>query len=326
MAKVTSINSSSSFMTFLVWSLLVAVVLADLWDNQLLGVNATWPTGAKLMEQDCCDGNMSDPSSMTPFRAGPPIIHIKVNHDSVYPENYIQATKESLLSSKYLVLVTLYNQTQISSPTTQYNNVELIWIQGNMTASTTSGNVLDNNTFAILSNDTEPLLPYDADFNVSQVVSNLLFSETTWQLSVGVYQQTPELDKYLATTLAAYDGISKFSMANIVAYMFENLYWGTENPSKFWNATAISPWGRVYADVPGIYDSAISAISTGTGASPTGASTGTASTSSSQSTATTSKAASNDAASVYTVYRGTGTGFILFCTWMTSALMLDLFV
>lgn len=312
---MTTISLSSSFMILFIWSCLVAVALADLWDNQLLSVNASWPTGAKLMEQDCCDGNMSDPLSLTPFVTGPPTIYIKVNHDPAFPEDYIQATNNSLLSQKYLVLITLYNETQTSSE--QYENVELVWIQGNMTASIPGDIVSDNNTFATLSNDTEPILPYFADFNVSQVVSNLLFNQTTWQLSVGVYQQTPDLDEYLATTLAAANTVAEVSMVRVISDLFEELYWGTENPSQFWNATAISPWGRVCADVPGIYDSVASATPKETSTSATGDSTRTVPTSTSQSTATASKPAGNDAASRYTIHGGARTGLVLLCTWMT---------
>ncbi|RDW56726.1 hypothetical protein BP6252_14001 [Coleophoma cylindrospora] len=277
---------------------------------------------AKLIEQDCCDGNITDPDSLSPFLDGPPTVYLKVNHDNVYPESYIQATNESLVGSKYLVMVTIYNETD--TPDTNYNNAEFLWIQGNMTASTPGGVVSDNDTFVTLTNDTEPLLPYSSDFNLSEIVSNLRFDQTIWQLSVGVYQQTPELEDYLYTKNI--DGgdpkQNQTLLLRRILLMFDYLEYGTWNPSRFWNSSSISPWGRVYCYAPGIMDSTFTATPT---ASSSSGGIGGASTSSSSPTATTSKGAANNV-NITQIVLGNGKGMFYLFTWVVSALSFGLFL
>lgn len=308
MAKSTCSSFSSCCTTILFWFSILTVVLADWYDNQLLNVNATWPSGAKMFEQDCCDGNVSDPSSLSPFLEGPPTVYVKVNHDEVYPESYIQATNQSLLSSKYLVMLTLYNQTEASN--TLYNDLDFLWVKGNMTA-TPGAIVSDNNTLVTLNNETEPLLPYSSDFNLSEIVGGIRFDQTTWQLSVGVYQQTPDFENYLYTSFA--DGGDPKQNAtlllSILRNMFVGTYYGTENPSRFWNSTSPSPWGRIYSYVPGTLDS--------TSTTQPGASTA-----SSPPIATTSQAA----ATKRTIYKGTSKGIDFLSTWMISAFSAVLFI
>lgn len=322
MAKNSYFYVSPGSVIHLLWFTFLAVVSADYYDNQLLDVNASWPSGAKLIGADCCDGNLSDPNSLSPFRDGPPTVYLKVTHDDVFPESYIQATNKSLLSSKYLVMATLYNLTE--TPGESYNYINVIWVQGNMTASTPSGYVSNNDTFVTLKNETEPLLPYNTDFNLSEIVSNLRFDQTVWQLSVGVYQQTPEFEKYLYTKYE--DGSDPKQNGDILlrnlSLMFQNLYYGTENPSRFWNSTSVAPWGRIYAYVPGYFDAATTATPTSSGASATGTGSGASSTNSSHPAATSSQAAAIN----LSVFGDRGSGNVSLFIWMIPALLASLFV
>ncbi|RDW58806.1 hypothetical protein BP6252_13282 [Coleophoma cylindrospora] len=318
MAKNPSFSFSSGSIALLCWVSLVTGVWADLYDNQLLGVNASWPSGANLQVQDGYDGNASDPTSLSPFRDGPPTVYLKATHDDVFPASYIEATNSSLLSSKYLVMLTLYNETDTSDE--DYTNVQFVWIQDNMTASTPGGMISDNNTFVTLHNDTEPLMPYSTDFNLTDMVSSLRFDQTTWQLSVGVYQQTPELEAYLYPKPGEFANSDQYQsiLYTRLYYMFSNLYYGTENPSKFWNSSSVSPWGRVYCYVPGVFDEAATAIPT--------ASTSSSSASSSSPTATTSKGATNDATIKQSMYGCHSKRMIVLSAWIVSALSAGLFI
>lgn len=285
----------------------VTVVLADMYDNELLDVNATWPSGAKMIGQDCCDGNTSNPTSLSPFLEGPPTVYLKVNHDDDdYPDSYIQATNQSLLSSKYLVMLTLYNTTEIEASDTVDDDVIFLWVQGNMTATTPGGIISDNNTSVTLNNETEPLLPYSSDFDLSETEDGIRFDQKIWQLSVGVYQQTPELENFLYSSFG--DGGDPKQNATlllfIISTMFTQTNYGTENPSSiFWNSTSPSPWGRIYSYVPGTLDSTFTSQP------------GTSSTSSGLPIATTSKAA----ATKQTIYTSTGEGIGFLFSWIISA-------
>lgn len=75
MVKNTHFSFSSYFTLLVLWFSCLAAAFessTDLYDQQLLGVNATWLSGAWLGEQDCCDGNMADLTSLSPFKEGPP--------------------------------------------------------------------------------------------------------------------------------------------------------------------------------------------------------------------------------------------------------------
>ncbi|RDW57718.1 hypothetical protein BP5796_12519 [Coleophoma crateriformis] len=318
MAKNSSFSFSSGSTALLFWFSLLTGVWADLYDNQLLGVNASWPSGANLRVQDGFDGNSSDPTSLSPFRDGPPTVYLKATHDDAFPERYIEAANSSLLSSKYLVMVTLYNETDTADE--DFSNVQLVYIQDNMMASTPGGVVSDNNTFVTLHNETEPLMPYWSDFNRTEIISYLRFDQTTWQLSVGVYQQTPELEAYLyprSGDFADYEQYQSLLYTRLY-YMFFSLQYGTENPSKFWNSSSVSPWGRVYCYVPGFYDEADTATPT--------ASTSSSSVSSSSPTATTSKGATSNASTKQSMYGCHSMGMIVLSAWIISALSAGLFI
>lgn len=322
---VLSTDAFALLLWFQFWSLASAfdpTSLIVLFDQELLGVNLSWPSGAKFTEQDCCDGNTTDPTSLSPFLEGPPTITVKVNHDETFPANYILDTKDSLLTSKYIVMMTLYNQTQDGNTT--YQDTYPVWMQGNMTASTPGGIISDNNTFVTLSNDTEPLLSYFLDFNTSDITGALLFDETIWQMSVGVYQQTPELEDYLYTKDVG-GGDPKQNqtlLALRLLVMFEDTMFGTENPSQFWNSTSPSPWGRNYVNVPGTFDAVVTAGSSSAAPSATGPISTAPSSSSTVPSATTS----HSAATREHIYGGATLETVLLSTWMMIVLLASVLI
>lgn len=80
-------------------------------------------------------------------------------------------------------MITLYINTLAADG--DYFELELVLVQGNMTASTPGGVISDNNTFVTLSNETEPLFVYNTDFNASEIFNNLpfdqLFGSSPWE-------------------------------------------------------------------------------------------------------------------------------------------------
>lgn len=344
MGKSTHLRFSPYFTILLVcFSLLTvaSVAVADTYnwisdDQQLLIVNATWPSGARLEGSDSFDGNMSNPTSMNPFRDGPPTIHLSVTDDDVdYREDYIEITNANLLSSKYIVMLLLYNTTQYGN---DVNTTTVgVWTQGNMTVSTSGGVVAGNQTYVTLTNDTQPLLEYDLVYYQDDPWGTP-FDTSIWQLSVNVVQQTPELEKYLRNfTLETYKYDTNITMNETYEYrlagsldtLYGYLDYGDgfiSDLSELWNGTAPCPWGRIYCYAPGIFnqtDETPIATPTASSSSVTGGSSGGASaTSPSGSTATTSQAAAIKQA----VIGGPTAGILFFLPWLISALSISLFL